>query len=394
MLACRCGGRLAASGAARLQPDGIPRRQCGEARGHTHTDSLYNRSTHVLLPDVGIPRSTVQTGYVTSIATTLLFRLPGLGNLRWYGLRRGRWVSLVSVVSVLNYKGGVGKTTVTANLGADLASRGRRVLLIDMDPQSSLTLSFYGADEFDSAFANKGTILHWFQGWLDQQDPVELSEFVVSPPRVNDLVRASGGRLDLVASHLGLIDIDLDLAAFVGGSRFEVSSSGFLWVHRLLADALDEAPFHEYDVILIDCAPNFNMVTRTAVVASDHIVIPAKADYLSTLGIDYLRRKVAELVRDYNEAAGAQDIDPDLLGVIFTMIQFAAEGPIIAVRNYVTQTEQYAVPIFKQMIRESKTLFATAGERGIPAVLLNGANPNVLAELQLLADEFIEKIKL
>lgn len=303
-------------------------------------------------------------------------------------------MSLVSVVSVLNYKGGVGKTTITANLGADLAARGHRVLLIDLDPQASLTLSFYGAEEFDRTFADGGTVLHWFKSWIDAQEPADLHDFVVTPPRVNQLVRAAGGQVDLIASHLGLIDIDLDLAAFVGGSRFDLSSSGFLWVHRLLADALGEPEFADYDVVLIDCAPNFNMVTRTAVVASDHIVIPAKADYLSTLGIDYLRRKVAELVRDYNEAAGAEDLDPDILGVIFTMIQFTADGPIIAVRNYVTQTEQYAVPIFRQMIRESKTLFATAGERGVPAVLLGGGNPHVVAELQQLTDEFLEKIKL
>jgi chromosome partitioning protein len=298
----------------------------------------------------------------------------------------------VSVVCVLNYKGGVGKTTVAANLGAELAHRGRTVLLVDMDPQASLTLSFYGSDELDRDFADGGTILHWFQSSVDTQAPTDLRDYVVSPPRVNDLVRAGGGRLDLIASHLGLIDVDLDLAAYVGGSRFQVSSSGYLWVHRLLADALDDKAFGEYDVILIDCAPNFNMVTRTAVVASDHIVIPAKADYLSTLGIDYLRRKLTELVRDYNEAAGEHTIGPVVLGVVFTMIQFAGDAPILAVRNYVTQTEQYAVPVFRQMIRENKTMFATAGERGIPAVLLAGGNPNVLGELRSLASEFLARI--
>jgi chromosome partitioning protein len=248
-------------------------------------------------------------------------------------------------------------------------------------------------------------------------------------------VARGGGRLDLVPSHLGLIDIDLDLAAYVGGSRFDVSSSGYLWVHRLLADALAEPAFAEYDVVIIDCAPNFNMVTRTAVVASEHILIPAKADYLSTLGIDYLRRKVAELVRDFNGVAGespapgasqrapavsvrserqrapqsranvAQSeertpgagrggiaIAPALLGVVFTMIQHAADGPIIAARNYVTHTEQYDVPVFRQMIRESKTQFATAGERGIPAVLLPNVNPNVQFELVELATEFLARI--
>ena len=298
----------------------------------------------------------------------------------------------MTVVSVLNYKGGVGKTTVAANLAAEVALRGRRVLLIDMDPQASLTLSFYAADELAKEFSDAGTLLHWFQAIIDEQAPLPLRDFVVSPPRVNDVLRPYGGRLDLIPSHLGLIDIDLDLAAYVGGSRFNISTPGYLWVHRLLADALADATFREYDVILVDCAPNFNMVTRTAIVASDHILIPAKADYLSTLGIDYLRRKLTELVRDYNSIAGGEAIDPGVLGVVFTMIQFAGEIPIIAVRNYVTHTEQYEMPVFRQMIRESKTLFATAGERGIPAVLLTGGNPNVQHELRELATEFLTRI--
>jgi chromosome partitioning protein len=298
----------------------------------------------------------------------------------------------VTVVSVLNYKGGVGKTTVAANLGAELANRGRRVLLIDMDPQASLTLSFYGSDELAKEFTDSGTLLHWFSAFLDDQSPEPLRDYVVSPPRVNEAVRRHGGRLDLIPSHLGLIDVDLDLAAHVGGSRFQISSAGYLWVHRLLADALDDRAFRDYDVILIDCAPNFNMVSRTAIVASDHILIPAKADYLSTLGIDYLRRKLSELVRDYNGIAGGNVIQPGILGVVFTMIQFAGEMPIIAVRNYVMHTEQYEVPVFRQMIRESKTLFAAAGERGIPAVLLPNANPNVQHELRELATEFLTRI--
>jgi chromosome partitioning protein len=298
----------------------------------------------------------------------------------------------VTVVSVLNYKGGVGKTTVAANLGAEIAHRGRRVLLIDMDPQASLTLSFYGADELAKEFTDEGSLLHWFEATLRDQAPQPLRDFVVSPERVNERIRPQGGRLDLIPSHLGLIDIDLDLAAHVGGSRYQVSSSGFVWVHRLLADALADPAFADYDVVMIDCAPNFNMVTRTAIVASEHILIPAKADYLSTLGIDFLRRKLAELVRDFNAIAGEAGIDPAVLGVVFTMIQLAAEGPIIAVRNYVSHTEQYDVPVFRQMIRESKTTFATAGERGVPAVLLPNGNPNVQHELKELASEFLTRI--
>lgn len=65
----------------------------------------------------------------------------------------------MSVVSVINYKGGVGKTTLTANIGAELAARGRKVLLVDLDPQSSLTFSFYRPAEFES----RPTVLPWFE---------------------------------------------------------------------------------------------------------------------------------------------------------------------------------------------------------------------------------------
>ena len=300
----------------------------------------------------------------------------------------------MAVVSVINYKGGVGKTTLTANVGAELANRGRTVLLIDLDPQSSLTFSFSRIDQWERELEADRTILTWLSAFIRGRTIEPLYKYVVTPRAVNQVVQRNGGkgRLDLIASHLGLIDVDLDLAATIGGARFQAGHPEFITVHRLLAEALTDPAFSQYDVILIDCAPNFNMVTRAAIVASEHVLVPARPDYLSTLGIDYLRRKLTELVRDYNSIAGGEAIDPGVLGVVFTMIQFAGEIPIIAVRNYVTHTEQYEVPVFRQMIRESKTLFATAGERGIPAVLLTGGNPNVQHELRELATEFLTRI--
>jgi chromosome partitioning protein len=136
----------------------------------------------------------------------------------------------------------------------------------------------------------------------------------------------------------------------------------------------------EEPVILIDCPPNFNIVTKTAIVASEYVLIPAKPDYLSTLGIDYLRRSLGELVQDYNdfaqiEASGAATpaITPQILGVVFTMIQIYAHQPISAQRPFIAQTKTLGVPVFDSYIRENKTFFADAPEEGIPLVLQKSA---------------------
>jgi chromosome partitioning protein len=303
-----------------------------------------------------------------------------------------------AVASVINYKGGVGKTTLTANIGAELARRGRKVLLIDLDPQASLTFSFYRAPDWERELADERTILQWFGSVLGGR-PTPLHKYVVTPPIVNSTIADHGyGRLDLLPSHLDLVDVDLDFAAYLGGSRFQRVSPRYLALHGALADGLGEPEFAEYDVVLLDCAPNFTMVTRTGIVASQHILVPAKPDYLSTLGIDYLRRKLSELVHDYNRMAGSgpAQINPTILGVVLTMIQYAGSGPITAIRNYITTPGDLELPVFHQTVRENKSVFATAGEVGLPAVLapnLNQTAQTVQYELQELASEFLAKIR-
>ena len=83
-----------------------------------------------------------------------------------------------------------------------------------------------------------------------------------------------------------------------------------------------------YDHVLIDCPPNFSIVTKNAIVASDRIVIPAKPDYLSTLGIEYLLRTPEALIKELNEGSKLQAIKPRILRVIFTMMQIMSGRPI------------------------------------------------------------------
>jgi chromosome partitioning protein len=303
----------------------------------------------------------------------------------------------MAVVAVINYKGGVGKTTLTANVGAELANRGRTVLLIDLDPQSSLTFSFSHLDQWERELAVDRTILTWLSAFIRGRTIEPLYKYVVTPRAVNQVVQRNGskGRLDLIASHLGLIDVDLDLAATIGGARFQANHPEFITVHRLLAEALTDPAFSQYDVILIDCAPNFNMVTRAAIVASDHVLIPARPDYLSTLGIDYLRSRLSGLVTAYNDIA-AVDINPEIAGVVYTMVQLAGRAPITAQRVSMDRLDKIEIPIFRQYIRDNKTAITDAGDTSIPAVLADGRTAALMSlqhELQVFTSEFTAKIR-
>jgi chromosome partitioning protein len=303
----------------------------------------------------------------------------------------------VQIASVINYKGGVGKTTLTANLGAALAHRGRKVLLVDLDPQASLTFSFHTTEYWQEHLADARTIKQWYDHVNGRSATRSLVDLVSTPERVNELVAPNGGRLDLIASHLELINIDLELAAELGGGTWGKQQANYLRIHRRLADGLADPGFTNYDIALIDCPPNFNITTKTAIVACDRVLIPARPDHLSTLGIVYLVRKIRELVGDYNQCVAtragqktkATEIGVPNLAVVFTMIQRYAGVPIAAIRPYIEQVQKLGVPTFTRMVRDNKSLFAGAGDVGVPVVLASSGNEEVLDELDRVVDEFI-----
>jgi chromosome partitioning protein len=305
----------------------------------------------------------------------------------------------MKIVSVINYKGGVGKTTVTANLAAELAACRQRVLLIDLDPQASLTFSFLQPDKWDRDLAQSKTIKSWFDSF--SEDAIKPLTDLVFPLRLSQLHGL--GRLDLIPSHLGLINVDLELAVELVGPSLEQAKKNYRRVHRRLVEGLSTISDKDYDIVLIDCPPSFNVVTKTAIVASQHILIPARPDYLSTLGINYLIRNVKQLARHYNECAPAdagpksEKIDPQFLGVVFTMVQEYGGCPIAAARPFMAQTEQLGIPVFKRYIRESKTLFTEAPQYGIPVVLTTpqaSSHREVISEIKNLVGEFQSKLGL
>lgn len=302
----------------------------------------------------------------------------------------------MNIVSVINYKGGVGKTTVTANIASELAWRGKKVLLIDTDAQASLTFSFVTPDDWDKRYKGSKTIKSWFDAISQGKEPPELSDFIISPSVVNQVVKKNGGKIDLICSHLGLINVDLELATLLGGVNMAASKRNYLKVHGQLRQALEKiAEESDYDIVLIDCPPNFNIVTKNAIVASEQILIPAKPDYLSTLGIDYLQRSVNELVKDFNEFAeldgGESKISPQILGVIFTMIQITSGQPIAAQRQFISQTKRLGVSTLKNYFRENKSIFGDAPQNLTPVVLhaySHDTHSEIVKEIEGVVDEF------
>lgn len=306
------------------------------------------------------------------------------------------------VVAVMNYKGGVGKTTLTANLGAVAASRGLRVLLLDLDPQTNLTFSFFTIDDWHDRLKDRRTIRQWYAAEMPGRD-VALTDLVVTPERVNNALKDPAGQLDLVSSHLGLIDIDLELAAMLGGATtLDGSKRRFLDLHGCLRRALEDSYFSKYDLVLIDCAPNFGLVTKTAIVASELILVPAKADYLSTLGLDYLVGNCAGLVEQFNDFVnhkrGTGDhrpIDPGFLGVVFTMVQIYAQQVTFAQHAYIEEVRLNSrVPVLESRIRNSPRHFGDAGESGVPAMLRTSGKDDVVREFDQLTDEVLGALEL
>lgn len=293
----------------------------------------------------------------------------------------------MKVVSIINYKGGVGKTTITANLASEMACRGKRVLVIDLDPQTNLTFSYMKVEEWSKTYEKEKTIKYWFDSIIDGTKPV---------PSFKDLIVRKNG-VDLICSHLGLIDVDIELAAGLSAGTERQHRNNFIKTYSYIKNELNTLK-GQYDIVLFDCPPNFSIVTKNALIASDYYIVPAKMDYLSTLGINQLKNHVASLVNQYNDYVTDESkmAKPIFLGVIATMIAVRNDEPISAQKVYIQQLKRNGITIFDSKIRENKTIYADAPEYGIPVVcqiVSSGSTyGQVVSELKDLTTEFTRKV--
>jgi chromosome partitioning protein len=171
------------------------------------------------------------------------------------------------VVAMCNQKGGVGKTTTTINLGAALAEYGRRVLLVDFDPQGSLSVGL-GLNPHE----------------------MELSVYnllMEKDVKVGDVIVGTGVQgMDLLPSNIELSAAEVQLVHEVGREQT---------LSRVLAPALEE-----YDVVLIDCQPSLGLLTVNALTASDGVIVPLECEYFALRGVALLKSTIDKVQERLN----------------------------------------------------------------------------------------------
>ena len=219
------------------------------------------------------------------------------------------------VISTANMKGGLAKTTLTVNLATCLAkNHGKRVLVLDLDTQISATLSLMSPIEFAKLRKKRRTLRYLIDDIVKSSNKEKLSIQEIIQPSLNNLPG-----LDLLPGDIDLYDEFVvsqmlhQQAVNLGENNFEAIWNRF---ERVLLGKIIEPIRNEYDFILLDCAPGYNLLTRSALATSDFYVLPAKPEPLSVVGIQLLERRIAQLKESHENEA---NINISMLGIVFTM---------------------------------------------------------------------------
>lgn len=251
------------------------------------------------------------------------------------------------IIVVANQKGGVGKTTTTINLSASLASLGKQVLVVDMDPQGNATSGF-GVDKNDI----ENSVYELLLG-LKSVDECIL-------PKVFKNLSLIPSNINLAAAEMELIDID----------RREY----------LLKNAL-EGISGRYDYIFVDCPPSLSLLTINSLCAADSLIIPIQCEYYALEGLTQLFQTV-ELVRErLNEKMVIE-------GLLFTMYDQRTNLSQEVVENVKENVDIY---VFKSIIPRNIRL-AEAPSYGLPVTMYDRKSAGAEAYMKL-AKELIRKKK-
>ena len=236
-----------------------------------------------------------------------------------------------TTIAIVNQKGGTGKTTTCENLGIGLAMEGKKVLLVDADPQGSLTISM---------------------GWQKPDElPVTLSTLMQKA--MNDQCIPPGEGVLHHAEGVDLIPANIELAGL------EVALVNTMSREKMLKQVLDSAK-QDYDYILLDCTPSLGMLTINALAAADTALIPVQAQYLSAKGLEQLLQTINKVHRQINPKLKIEGI---LLTMVDNRTNFAKEIAALLRDTYGSKIKVFGTEIphsvrAKEISAEGKSIFA------------------------------------
>ena len=198
------------------------------------------------------------------------------------------------VIAIINQKGGTGKTTTCLNVGVGLAKKGYKVLLLDNDPQSSLTVAL--------GIANSDVLSETLTDYYLKEIDSDSDEVSFDIKTYTEKERAI---LDYIPSNISLSGVELSL--FNAMNRERILKS---FLSKKTKDGV--SLLEKYDYILIDCSPSLSMLTINALSIADELVIPVQAQYLSAKGLEQLLKTISKIKKQLNPKL-------NVLGILFTM---------------------------------------------------------------------------
>ena len=256
------------------------------------------------------------------------------------------------IISVINQKGGVGKTTTVINLAAGLSMKGKKILVIDLDPQGNATTGL-GLSNNNSS---EKTIYSVLNGNKKISDVIQQTSFA---------------NLNLITSNVDLSGLEVETA---GDSR-----RAFKLKDELSAILNDSgAP---YDYILIDCPPSLSLLTIMALVASDALVVPLQTEFFALEGLTQLKKTIERIKSNLNPSL-------EIRGILLTMFdkRNKLSGQVeIEARNY------FKEKVYSTSVPRNVRL-SEAPSHGVPVLIYDKICPGSKAYFQF-TDEFLEQDK-
>jgi chromosome partitioning protein len=220
-----------------------------------------------------------------------------------------------TIISTVNMKGGVGKTTLTVNLATCLAQRhNKRVLVLDLDSQISATLSLVSPHDFAKLRKKKHTLSYLLENAIAHNPWHKLNIDDIIVPQICGI-----HGLELLPGDIELYD-EYQVSEMLHQQALAKGEEEFqkVWddFERVLIRNILEPVVDYYDFIILDCAPGYNLLTRSGIAASDFYLLPARPEPLSLVGIQLLERRIAKLRESHKDT---HPVNVQLLGIVFIL---------------------------------------------------------------------------